>query len=70
MTEAELPKQIPECGFCGKAHNEVGRLIVGGGRYAICDECILLTISIMAWDNREAFEKMVAEARAWKPDIR
>jgi len=54
---------ISTCGFCAKTHAEAEILFVGGGGYAICDECIGLIMSILASTKRDLFEKLVDEAR-------
>jgi len=38
------------CSFCGKANDEVNKLIAGPGVY-ICDGCVRLSVSILAGDE-------------------
>lgn len=38
-TPADAPRSGLRCGFCGKTHKEVFRLVVGNRAY-ICDECV------------------------------
>ena len=40
-------KQEPlYCGFCGKSHDDVSRLIAGPITY-ICDECVALCVELL-----------------------
>ena len=45
-------EKIIRCSFCGKAQNEVERIIAGPGVY-ICDECLRECYNIMAHDLNE-----------------
>ncbi|HUO45820.1 MAG TPA: imidazolonepropionase [Acidimicrobiia bacterium] len=36
-----MPRTL-QCSFCGRSENEVGRLVAGPKRVAICDECVQL----------------------------
>ena len=38
------------CGFCGKSHHDVERMVAGAVHVAICDECIVLAAYLCA-DN-------------------
>lgn len=49
MTKIEDDTQQPNCSFCGKAQDEVRRLIAGPGVY-ICNECIDLCQEIIEED--------------------
>ncbi|HMO50337.1 MAG TPA: ATP-dependent Clp protease ATP-binding subunit ClpX [Kiritimatiellia bacterium] len=41
---------VPKCSFCGKAQNEVERLIAGPGVH-ICDQCVELCGSLLTREN-------------------
>ena len=41
---------VPSCSFCGKRHDEVGKLIAGP-EVNICDECVQLCSEIVAEDR-------------------
>jgi len=47
--KTSAPKEKLHCSFCGKAQDEVRRLVAGPGVY-ICDECISLCNEIIAED--------------------
>ena len=51
MARTDDRKSI-RCSFCGKTQNVANRLIAGNGAY-ICDECIRLCMSIIAYDVDE-----------------
>lgn len=53
------------CSFCGKAQDEVRRLVAGPGVY-ICDECISLCNEIVA-DEPQAMEKTTIVGEVPKP---
>jgi ATP-dependent Clp protease ATP-binding subunit ClpX len=44
-----LNNKTVKCSFCGKAHDQVRRIVAGPGVY-ICDECVLLCQEIVADD--------------------
>lgn len=44
--------EIPACSFCGKRHDEVGKLIAGPD-VNICDECVNLCAEIVAEDRNQ-----------------
>jgi len=46
MAETSEPAAILRCSFCGKSHDEVGKLVAGPDVY-ICDECIFLAHEIL-----------------------
>jgi hypothetical protein len=46
-TEAVADEVIATCSFCGKPNTEVKRLVAGPGVF-ICDECIDLSVTIVA----------------------
>lgn len=47
MTVSNVQAQALRCSFCGKAHDDVWKLIAGRDA-AICDECIEVCAGIMA----------------------
>lgn len=53
------------CSFCGKARNQVNKLIQGAGGIYICDECVAACTDILA----EAEEAHVEAAAFDRPDI-
>jgi hypothetical protein len=69
----DLPK---ECGFCGVSEDDAEdglSVSVSLGKDmkprmgAVCVNCIRVCILTMAHYKPEKFEKLVAEARNWKP---
>jgi ATP-dependent Clp protease ATP-binding subunit ClpX len=46
MAESSEPAEALRCSFCGKSHDEVGKLVAGPDVY-ICDECIFLAHEIL-----------------------
>ena len=42
----------PFCSFCGKGHNEVGKLIAGKDAY-ICNECVEAAKQVFAEENSD-----------------
>ena len=52
-------KKTVRCSFCGKAQENVKRIIAGPGVY-ICDECVGLCSNII----EEEFEEMCTEEKA------
>jgi ATP-dependent protease Clp ATPase subunit len=66
---------VPPCTFCGKAHNEVRRLIIASGwgsttgepRYAICDECVCVNMEILANESAAIRDEFVARMQAIEP---
>ena len=54
MAKFDDKKQL-RCSFCGKAQEQVRRLVAGPGVY-ICDECIELCQEIIEEDTTEAPE--------------
>ena len=51
MPRSDIPKSV-KCSFCGKAQENVKRLVAGPGVY-ICDECVELCTSIIENENLE-----------------
>ena len=51
MPRSDTPKSV-KCSFCGKAQENVKRLVAGPGVY-ICDECVELCTSIIENENLE-----------------
>lgn len=47
MTEFSGHGALARCSFCGKAQNEVRRIVAGPNAY-ICDECVNLCSIIIA----------------------
>jgi hypothetical protein len=72
MTDA--PKETLICDHCGKPSDEVKKFFVGQHvnqnlgvvRGKICSECIGFCMSLLAQGDREEFERLVEEARAFK----
>jgi hypothetical protein len=72
MDLSKLPK---DCGFCGRAPrtspgSHIGASFYGEGEPytgAICGDCIRTYIIELAHRDRPQFEKLVEEARNWKP---
>ncbi len=60
MSRAESGDNQFRCSFCGKAREEVRKLVAGPTVY-ICDECIDLCNDIIAEDWEDAKEKQVSE---------
>ena len=68
------PPNTIACSFCGKGQDGARKLFEGmgvdwnsnvfGGH--ICSACIALFMNLMANADREEFDRMVAEARAFK----
>ena len=64
----------PVCRFCGSVHDDARKVFCGTGvdgngrifESGICSVCIGLVMSLVAYDDRETFEKMVEEARAFR----
>lgn len=54
------------CSFCGKAQDEVKRLVAGPGVY-ICNECIALCEEILAEETKEVVEKPAVLGEVPKP---
>lgn len=66
-TEPTVPDEPVKCSFCGKPQQDVRRLIAGPGVY-ICNECVELSVAIMAPTDEEKAD-FVASARArTRPD--
>ncbi len=60
MAKTESTDNQFRCSFCGKAREEVRKLVAGPTVY-ICDECIDLCNDIIAEDWEDAKEKQVSE---------
>jgi len=60
MAKAESGENQFRCSFCGKAREEVRKLVAGPTVY-ICDECIDLCNDIIAEDWEDTKEKQVSE---------
>ena len=45
------PANEHACSFCGKAQNQVNRLIAGPGNVFICDECVRLCQQIVTEEH-------------------
>ncbi|MGQ9622873.1 MAG: ATP-dependent Clp protease ATP-binding subunit ClpX [Candidatus Caldatribacteriaceae bacterium] len=60
MSRFEEEKIRLRCSFCGKAQQEVKRLIAGPGVY-ICDECVELCNEILKEDSRKSKRDFVLE---------
>jgi uncharacterized protein (DUF169 family) len=67
--------QISVCSFCGKAKADVRKMMIGlvmtrSGRKihnGICDECLGVQMTVVAFLDRDLFEQLVRDARAYKP---
>jgi hypothetical protein len=76
-TPAEIMARIPkQCSFCGlaasdavKLHGSVSFAVEPPHTSALCSDCIRNFILSMAHDDRAEFEKLVEEARSWRPEI-
>ena len=55
------------CSFCGKAQNQVKRLIAGPGRVFICDECVRLCQQIVTEERAPAESKSENIPRGLSP---
>ncbi len=55
MTKNDTPKSV-RCSFCGKAQENVRRIVAGPGVY-ICDECVDLCTSIIEAEGYEEDEE-------------
>lgn len=53
MAESSQPAGVLRCSFCGKSHEEVGKLVAGPDVY-ICDECIFLAHEILMEELAES----------------
>ena len=53
MDQTPSPKSDLRCSFCGKAHDDVWKLIAGR-EAAICDECVAVCAGIVAKFPRPA----------------
>ncbi len=54
------------CSFCGKAQNEVKKLIAGPGVF-ICEECVGLCKTIIDKEIQESTRKQISKMRVLKP---
>jgi hypothetical protein len=77
MTPEELLAMLPkQCVFCGTEQTDQNGLHVqvaydadGNIRTsALCSNCIRTFLLSMSHDHRDEFERLVEEARTWKPD--
>jgi len=67
---------ISTCSFCGKAKADVRNMMIGlvmtrdGKKIhnGICDECLGVQMTVVAFLNRGLFEQLVQSARAYKPE--
>jgi hypothetical protein len=63
------------CSFCGKKKTDIRKLMIGivmtrdGEKIqnSICDECLGVQMTVVAFLDRGLFEQLVATARAYKP---
>ena len=55
MAKNEIPKSI-RCSFCGKAQENVKKIVAGPGVY-ICDECVELCDEIIQEEMEETLEE-------------
>jgi hypothetical protein len=66
---------VPPCFICGKTHEQVRRLIVSSGYFglsevpprAICSECIILNMEILASESTTYRDELVALLQALEP---
>ena len=58
---------VDTCGFCGKNHTKVKRLIVGEPGNAICSECVDLCVSILNKERNEFNFEAVLEIEDINP---
>jgi hypothetical protein len=67
--------ELPPCGFCGKLSDEVRRFYKSISvdfdsrvfHGAICSDCVRIFMFTTAHEDREKFERLVDEVRAYKP---
>jgi ClpX C4-type zinc finger len=72
MTAPSLPSC---CSFCGKRKSEVRKLMIGivmtrdgeSVQNSICDECLGVQMTVVAFLDRALFDQLVQTARAYKP---
>jgi hypothetical protein len=72
MAASSLPSR---CSFCGKRKSEVRKLMIGvvmtrdgeSVQNSICDECLGVQMTVVAFLDRDLFDKLVQNARAYKP---
>ncbi|MDX9702574.1 MAG: ATP-dependent Clp protease ATP-binding subunit ClpX [Candidatus Auribacterota bacterium] len=57
---------LHRCSFCGKAQNEVKKLIAGPGVF-ICEECVGLCKTIIDKEIQETSRKQISKIRVLKP---
>lgn len=58
------------CSFCGKAHNEVRKMIAGPAGVYICDSCVSVCKTIIDRELAEAAGAEAAGAEAAKPEAK
>ncbi len=59
--------EIPKCSFCGKAQDQVKRLIAGPDHIYICDECVKLCDSVL---EEELGIKKKVRKEEWVADLK
>ena len=53
----------PFCSFCGKARHEVNKLVAGANGI-ICDECVVVCMTIYLREDAALFEDIIVKAKA------
>jgi ClpX C4-type zinc finger len=69
------PSTPSRCSFCGKLKSEVRKLMIGvvmtrdgqSVQNNICDECLGVQMTVVAFLDRDLFDRLVQNARAYKP---
>lgn len=65
------------CRFCDKSQSQVAKLILASGidirgerrpEISICNECVALCMTVLAYENRDWFDKAVEDARDFIPE--
>ena len=61
MSKTEERRPV-RCSFCGKAQDEVERIIAGRNAF-ICDECIKLCVDIIGAEDEAASSRLLDDLR-------
>jgi|SRR5262252_8632522 len=57
MPQANSPRRLYRCSFCGKAQTDVKKLVAGPGVF-ICDECVQLCQQIIKKKQKRATQEV------------
>jgi ATP-dependent Clp protease ATP-binding subunit ClpX len=55
-----------KCAFCSKGASEVNKLIAANTA-SICDECVMLCVSIVAEGDAKRFDALIKQVRSKLP---